>query len=69
MTYNALDAGLERAGLTLSDVAADFIWIGGSDGRHAKYFKLKCPNESYPAHSDYCVCGHFIVEIATLGAP
>ena len=62
MKYNALDAGLERIGLTLSDVAADFIWIGGSDGRHAKYFKLKYPDEPHPSHSDYCVCGHQIVE-------
>ena len=62
MTYFPLSAGMHRLGLTFSDVMDDFLYIGGSKDSHARYFKLKCPDEQHPDHKDYCVCGHRIAE-------
>ena len=69
MTYFPLAAGMHRLGLNLSDVQDEFLYIGGDRGRHANYFKLSCPDEPYPKHEDYCVCGHCIDENCYIRSP
>ena len=69
MTYFPLAAGLHRLGLNLSDVQDEFLYIGGNRGRHANYFKLSCPDEPYPKHEDYCVCGQCIDENCYIRSP
>ena len=48
MTYFPLAAGMHRLGLNLSDVQDEFVYIGGDKDSHAKYFKLKCPDDPHP---------------------
>ena len=53
--------GLLEYNLTLDEIiTSGWKYCGGDTGRHAKYFKISCPNDIRPEHTNNCVCGHFI---------
>lgn len=39
---------------------SDFRYAGGDSGKHLKWFKLAHPDLPEPAHTDHCLCTHFI---------
>jgi len=51
--------GLLEYNLTLDEIiTSGWKYCGGDTGRHAKYFKISCPNDIRPEHVNNCVCGH-----------
>lgn len=51
--FNVSRAEIERG---------DWVYSGGSDGRHFRYWKLRTKGEDPPPPTNHCVCGHFIKE-------
>ena len=54
--------GLAEYNLTEEEVKKNWKYCGGDRGRHYNYFKLSCPNDDEPEHTNECVCKHYIEE-------
>lgn len=53
--------GLQEYNLTVEEVRG-WKYCGGNRSRHLNYFKLCCPDDDIPEHTDKCACGHHISE-------
>jgi len=51
--------GLKEYNLTMKDMN-DFVYRGGDNGSHYKYYKLLYKTDITFPHKDSCICGHYI---------
>lgn len=55
--------GLEKFSISKVEIErGDWVYSGGSEGRHLRYWKLRTKGEKTPDLDDHCVCGHAIRE-------
>ena len=55
--------GLEKYSISKAEIdRGDWVYSGGNQGRHLRYWKLRTKGEEIPDLDDHCVCGHYIKE-------